>query len=101
MTAICSGTLGADDRFDHAVCAVNPHVWSRIGPQSDPPGYGGGEEERGSEVCCEFVAAGCDATPVLEPAEHWFDGVAQPVGLAIEGLSESTLAVPEDQSGLT
>ena len=58
----------------------------RVETQSDPPGYGGSEEERGSEVYSEFVVSGCDAAPVLEPAEHSLDGVAQLVGLAVEGL---------------
>ena len=59
---------------------------SRVGTQSDPPSYGGGEEDGGSEVCCEFVVSCCDAAPVLKAAEHSLDRVAQSVGVAIEGV---------------
>jgi hypothetical protein len=41
-------------------------------------------------VGCELVIAGCDASPILEAAEHAFDEIAAAVGDRIEGMKSFT-----------
>jgi hypothetical protein len=73
----------------------------RVEPQSERPSYSGGDEDCGFEVCRELVVSGCDAAPVFQPAEHLFDRVAQPVGLAIKGVGSLTGWVVRDDGAGT
>jgi hypothetical protein len=58
----------------------------RLQTQSGPPDQDGCEHYRGGEVGCELVIANCDASPILEAAEHAFDEIAAAVGDLIEGM---------------
>jgi hypothetical protein len=59
---------------------------SRLQTQSYPPDDEGGEGDGGGEVGGELVVAGGDAAPILKPAEHALDQIAQFVSLWIERM---------------
>ena len=57
----------------------------RVSTQSWNPEADGCDEGNGcDEVLGEPIVAGCDATPVLQSAEHALDQIASAVGLAVE-----------------
>ena len=58
---------------------------TRVPTQSwNPEGDGCDEGNGCGEVLGESIVAGCDASPVLQSAEHAFDQIAPAVGLAVE-----------------
>jgi len=57
----------------------------RVPTHSADPKADGCDEGKGcDEVLCEPIISGCDAPPVLQPAEHALDQIASAVGLAVE-----------------
>ena len=48
------------------------------------------------EVASQFVVSGSDTAPILEPAEHALDKVAQLIGLRIEWMRSLSRRVVRD-----
>jgi hypothetical protein len=65
--------------------------------QSGPPEDCGGEGDSGGEGGRKLVAAGCDASPILQAAEHALDEVA----LAVGDLVERVTVLPGRLFGMT
>ena len=52
------------------------------------------------EVACQLVVSSSDTAPILEPAEHALDEVAQFIGLSVEWMhSLSCRIVRDDRNG--
>ena len=58
----------------------------RLGTHSNPCDHYGCEGETREIVLRIAVISGCDASPVLELAEHSFDEISAFVGLAVQGI---------------
>jgi hypothetical protein len=56
-----------------------------LGTQLGPGDDDSGESEAGEIVSSESVVSSCDASPILQLAEHAFDDVSALIGGAIEG----------------
>ena len=63
-----------------------PRQNPRLQTQSGPPDEYSCEHYCRGEVSCELVIASCDASPILEAAEHAFDKIAATIGDLIEGM---------------
>jgi hypothetical protein len=57
-----------------------------LGTQLGPGDDDSGESEAGEIVSSESVVSSCDASPILQLAEHAFDDVSALIGGAIEGV---------------
>ena len=82
---------GQDALVDHRDGAARQFVigrddQTRLQTQSKPPDHEGSQGHGGGEVGGELVVTSGDAAPILEPAEHALNQVAQLVGLRIEGM---------------
>ena len=62
------------------ICQSSARLGTQLGPRDDDSG----ESQAGEIVASEAVVSGCDASPILEPAEQAFDDVSAPIGGAIE-----------------
>ena len=59
---------------------------ARLGTHSNPCDHYGCEGETGEIVLRIAVISGCDASPVLELAEHAFDEISAFVGPAVQRI---------------
>jgi hypothetical protein len=64
------------------------------------PSYDSGDIDGRFEVARQLVVACGDAAPILEPAKHALDPVAQFIGVGVEGMgSLSRRVVRDDRDG--
>src|SRR3954454_6811022 len=56
----------------------------RFRTQLGPPDEDGGQDDGSTEIPGEFVVAGCDPAPILDPAKGPFDDVAGFVSIFVE-----------------
>jgi hypothetical protein len=78
----------------HTVCKTlaNPNIGAgciRLGTHSNPCDHYGCEGETRKIVLRIAVISGCDASPVLELAEHSFDEISAFAGRAVQRIARA------------